>query len=145
MRFRNLTAVVTLALLATACSKPSPAGTWNLDADATGANMIAAMKDQVAQMNPDQRTQMEAMMKKMSGKLTIKEDHTYSVTLDMPMAGTNTASGTWKLDGNSIQFTDDSKEGREAKSATLKGDEMTMEVAGGPENKTTQFVFRRAK
>lgn len=128
----RLIATAFLSLLLSACSggDSSAVGTFTPDVDAMAKMAVEESKGQV------KIEQAKEMMASMKMELVTKADHTYSVSMTMPMGmGTSKSEGTWKLEGDKLHFTETASDGKkkdkpETKTATYAGGVITMEEGG---------------
>ena len=78
-----------------------------------------------------------------TGTLTVRPDHTFTVTINSPDAGLDnvTSSGTWERNGNQFTITDDDGT---VSTATVSADENQLTVIEVEEGVTLTIVFVRA-
>lgn len=109
-------------LLATSCliigcsrsEAATLAGTYSLDVDKTVPPMVEA---QAKMMNMDEAKKkgaVEQMKKMMKASLELKEDMTFTGTMDM-MGHKQTMKGTWKVSQGTITFEQTHEDGKEKK------------------------------
>ena len=103
--------ILVLALLATlllgGCGGGESAyvGQWQLDKDATKVAMekaLAEEEDKQEGMEEFAKGMMNAMLESMVFEVELKKDHTFSAHMTMPMAGDESHTGTWELDGKQL-------------------------------------------
>lgn len=139
MRKLLVSSVLFLLLpIVAACGDTSAAGTYKLD--------TAALREQMRkQMPPDApkeaTEQFEKMTEAMQGSIELKSDGTASFVFKAPPFADESASGTWKLDGNALTLTTTKDGKQDTETATLSGGTITLrkEESG----QTMELVFRK--
>ncbi len=153
-RIRTRLVVVMVAMLAMlsagvlqGCSDPKAkvAGTYELDKAAVKASAEAKAKAEGPNSDAAAAAGMMAgMIDAMNMSVTLNVDGTASMAMSM-MGQSETASGTWTLDGSAISITaNKTGEAPETISGTVSGDSITLK---SPEGQQMPFdmVFKKKK
>ncbi len=121
-------------------------GTWVFDTDTA----VAAIEKKLAEDPVPMGGMMLDIVKSMKAEMVISEDGTFTADMKMPdpMTGeskSETARGTWKLDGDQITITTTEKNGKvdenpDTQSATVKDGVITVPAQGGS---PFEMVFRK--
>lgn len=108
-------------------------GTYALDVDALIAS-VPEMKAAPAEM-------LAEMKKKMTGTIELKADMTAAFTFDMgmPMMPKQSETGTWKLEGTTLEMMTKKGETNEKKTAKLENGTITVEEENGGKKMTMVF------
>lgn len=106
-------------------------GTYALDVDALIAS-IPEMKAAPAEM-------LAGMKKQMSGSIELKADMTAAFTFEMPMVPKQSETGTWKLEGTTLEMVTKKGETNEKKTAKLENGTITIEEDNGGKKMTMVF------
>src|SRR5690606_4015002 len=144
---RALTAVFALACLALVLqgcesAEEVAAGTYTLDKESIKASLQKEIDSEGGQGNPMAAAMAQQMIESMTMTLTLDADGTASSNMSM-MGQTQNASGTWKIDGDSVSITM-AEDGGEPSTATgkLDGDTLEMQPEGGDEM-PFKMIFRK--
>jgi hypothetical protein len=109
-------------LLATSCliigcsrsEAATIAGTYNLDLDKTVAPLVEQQAKMANLDEAQKKAAADEMKKMMKASLELKEDMTFTGTMDM-MGGKHTMKGTWKVSQGTITFEQTHEDGQEKK------------------------------
>ncbi|GAB5497158.1 MAG: hypothetical protein Phyf2KO_22380 [Phycisphaerales bacterium] len=117
-------------------------GSWQVDKDSMRDIMLAAIEAEAPPEATEEQKQMmrdmaAPMIEGMSINLSINEDETFSVDMQM-MGETETTTGTWSLDNGVITMTETAEEGESNDPATgkLEDGKLVLDFPGeegGPE------------
>ncbi len=147
-RFGALMCIAVVALFASllgGCGNKESGyvGKWELDKDAFKATLKAEMEKEQGGDDEGMAAFAAAMMMgvidSMQMDVEIKKDHTFVATTNM-QGQTDTATGTWKLEGDSIRMTSPNEEPGQL---TLKNGKLHLKIDSQPDQPT--MIFKKKK